>query len=461
MSEQNQPKFDVAIKISDDYYKALLSIEFLKPDAIIKADELIKLLKDKNIIYGLKFNVIEAICKNQKSVFNEVIAEGVPHENGVDAFIEFIYAKDHHAKPQLLEDGRVDFKNLGYVEVIKENEVLAKKTPATKAKNGTTVTGKVIRGKDGKDVAFKIGKNVKISPDGLSVTAECDGSIVNENDKISVIKVLEINKDVGVETGNIKFHGQVIIHGNVTDGYEIDCEGDLAINGVVEGANIKATGDVVISRGIQGHDSANIYCGGNLTSNFINSCEVVCKSNIETGAIMNSIVKCDGQITVKGKKGLIVGGEIFCKSDIEAHVIGSELGIVTSFKLGVDVELIEELKTLSTEVKDLMDMHNKLDKSLKLLKGKVEQNPEDERSLFMYKKYSANFIEMDSQLSDKRQRLKMLNELVNNIKGAKLTARMIYPGTRVKIGSTSYYVKHEMTHTSILKDKGEIIARTY
>ncbi|GAU79848.1 DUF342 domain-containing protein [Fusibacter sp. 3D3] len=461
MSEQNQSKFDISIKISDDYYKAFLSIEFLQPDIVVKSDELIKILKDKNVVFGLKFNSIEAICKNQKSVFNEIVAEGVPHENGVDASIEFIYGKDHHVKPQLLEDGRVDFKNLGYVEVVKENEILALKTPATKAKNGTTVTGKVIKGKDGKDIVFKMGKNVKISPDGLSVAAECDGSVVNENDKISVIKVLEINKDVGVETGNIKFHGQVIIHGNVTDGYEVDCEGDLSINGVVEGANVKATGDVVISRGIQGHDNAYIYCGGNLTSNFINSCDVICRGNIETGAIMNSVVKCDGRIVVKGKKGLIVGGEISCKSDIEAHVIGSELGIVTSFKLGVDVEIIDELKTLSTEVKDLIEMHDKLDKSLKLLKGKVDQNPEDERSLFMYKKYSANFVEMDTQLSDKRQRLKMLNELVNNIKGAKLTARMIYPGTRVKIGSTSYYVKHEMTHTSILKDKGEIVARTY
>ena len=63
----------------------------------------------------------------------------------------------------------------------------------------------MIRGKDGKDVAFKIGKNVEITPDGLSVIAKCDGSIVNENDKLSVIKVLEIKTDVGVETGILNF----------------------------------------------------------------------------------------------------------------------------------------------------------------------------------------------------------------------------------------------------------------
>ncbi len=461
MSENIESRYDISIKISDDYYKAMLSIEFLKPDVTIKSEEVVKLLKDKNVTFGLKFNVIEAICKNQQSVYNEVVAEGNPHENGIDASIEYLYGKDHKIKPQVMEDGKVDFKNIGFVEIIKENEVIAVKTPATKGKSGTTVTGKVIRAKDGKDAPFKVGKNVKISEDGLSVIAECDGSVVVENDRISIIKVLEVRKDIGIETGNIKFHGQVIINGNVTDGYEVDCDGDLVINGVVEGARIKATGDVVISRGIQGHDNADIYCGRNLTSNFINSCHVVCRGDIESGAIMNSVVKCDGKVSVKGKKGLIVGGEISCKNDIEAQVIGSELGVITSIKLGVDVEIVEELKNLSIEVKELIEMHAKLDKSLKLLKVKMEQNPDDERSLFMYKKYSSSFIEMDTQLTEKRQRLKMLNELVNNIRGAKLSARMIYPGTRVKIGSSNYYVKHELTYVSIMKEKGEIVARTY
>ena len=320
------------------------------------------------------------------------------------------------------------------------------------------MTGKVIRAKDGKEAVFKIGKNIRLSPDGLQAIAEVDGTILFDNDKISVIQMLEIKGDVGVETGNINFQGQVIINGNVTSGYSIECDGDLVINGVVEGATLRTNGSLVISRGIQGHDNANIYCEGNLTSNFINSATVFSRGDIETGAIMNSIVKSDGKITVKGKKGLIVGGDITSKSDIEANVVGSEMGIITSIKLGVDIEVIDELKALTTEVKEKMEMHDKLDKSIKLLKVKVSQNPEDERSLFMLNKYGVSFTELDEQLNEKRMRLKMLNELVNNIRGAQLKARTIYPGTRVKIGSTSYYVKYEMTHTIITKDRGEIVA---
>ena len=461
MSDSKDNAFDILVRISDDYYKAFVSVEFNTINAKIKPEEIVRILKEKNIVFGLKYNVIERICTESKTVFNEVVAEGIPHENGIDAIIEFNFNKDHRAKPQILEDGRVDFKNMGFVEIVKAGDILATKTPLTKGVNGTTVTGKVIRAKDGKEAVFKFGKNVSIINGGLNLSSDVDGTIIFDNDKISVIQMLEIKGDVGVETGNIDFQGQVIVNGNVTSGYEVSCEGDMIINGVVEGAILKSNGSITISRGVQGHDAAHITCGGQLTSNFLNSATVYCKGDIETGAIMNSNIKSDGKITVKGKKGLIVGGEITSKSDIEANIVGSEMGIITSIKLGVDIEVIEELKALTGEVKELIDMHDKLEKSIKLLKMKVEQNPEDERSIFMLKKYSASFVDLDVNLSEKRLRLKMLNELVNNIRGAQLKAKTIYPGTRVKIGSTSYYVKYEMSHTIITKDKGEIVTIGY
>lgn len=247
----------------------------------------------------------------------------------------------------------------------------------------------------------------------------------------------------------------------MTNGYSVNCDGDLIINGVVEGATISTSGNLTISRGVNGHDEADIYCGGNLIVNFINSARVTVRGDIETGTIMNSQVKCDGEIQVKGKKGVIVGGEVTSKRNIEAVTVGSELGITTVIKLGIDVEVIEELKALSLEVKELMDLHDKLGKSVNLLRVKLEQNPSDDRTKFMYQKYSANFLEMDASLSEKRERLKALNELINNIKGAQLKARDIYPGTRVKIGNANYYVKEFLSHAIILKDRGEVTAVGY
>ena len=48
MSE-GKNKFDITVRISDDYYKAFVSLEFHSSDQTVKPDEIIKILKDKNI----------------------------------------------------------------------------------------------------------------------------------------------------------------------------------------------------------------------------------------------------------------------------------------------------------------------------------------------------------------------------------------------------------------------------
>ena len=232
MSESNS-KYNVSVRISDDYYKAYLSVEFYYKDVVVKPEELVKILKEKNIIFGIKYNVIESICKNKETVFNELVAEGIPHIHGADARVEYAFDKDYKAKPQIMEDGRVDFKNMGFVEMVHAGDLLATKIPLTKAKAGTTVTGKTIAGKNGKEIVLKLGKNVSLSSDGLRVISDVDGTVTLEGDKITVSNLLELKKDIGVETGNISFQGQVIVNGNVTNGYAVECEGDLIINGVV------------------------------------------------------------------------------------------------------------------------------------------------------------------------------------------------------------------------------------
>lgn len=458
MPDQN---YDIDLKIASDYYSATITVEFHQGDYTVEPESLVQYLNSRNVVYGIDVEKIREICVNKSNVYNVEIALGTPHTNGVDAEIQYLFKNESKSKPQILEDGRVDFKNLGLIEMVKKGDVLAKKIPPTLGTVGTTVTGKNLKGKDGKDKQFKIGKNVVVSDNGLSVLADNDGKIDFDGEKLSVVNLLELKTDVGIETGNITFQGQVVVNGNVLTGYEVDCEGDLVINGVVEGAKINVTGDLTISRGIQGHDMALITCGGNLIVNFINSASVYVRGSIETGTIMNSEVKCDGEIAVKGKKGVIVGGEVSSKCGIEAVTVGSELGISTVIKLGVDAEVMDELKNLSVEVRDLMDMHSKLEKSVNLLRVKLEQNPQDVKSKEMYDKYSVNFVTLDKVLGEKRQRLMMLNELINNIKGAQLKARDIYPGTKVKIGNSNYYVKQQLLQAIIMKDKGEIVAVGY
>lgn len=249
---------DVEIKItlSSNYYEAYITIVLNSKDATINKEDILDALKRKNIEYGICYDTIEKIVENPSLAKHLVIAKGKEHKNGTDGRIDYKFNLNNSLKPILLSDGRVDHKNLNYVHQVRKGEILAEKIPETPGENGITVTGKIIKAKPGKAVDFKKGKNVKVSNDGWFLLSNDDGLLKFENEKISVIKVLEIKGDVGVSTGNIFFNGKIVVRGNVQIGYTVNGEEDVEIFGIVEGSKIISNGNITIHQGV--HNKATL-----------------------------------------------------------------------------------------------------------------------------------------------------------------------------------------------------------
>lgn len=232
--------YDVLVSITNDYYKAYVSIEKHRPDCEVTEAEVMKALQAKNITFGIDSDAVAGITRDPDHSTNVLVAVGTPHVNGRDAEVTFYVDKNTNIQPKMLSGGRVDFKDLDVFKVAVAGDLLASKTEPTPGSDGMTVTGREIKAKPGKPVNFKFGKNIRQSEDGLQIFAEKSGNIVFDGDRISIIEVLELRKDVGPETGNIHFMGKVVVYGNVLTGYEIVTDGDVEINGVVECAKIVA-----------------------------------------------------------------------------------------------------------------------------------------------------------------------------------------------------------------------------
>ena len=76
--------------------------------------------------------------------------------------------------------------------------------------------------------------------------------------KLSVVPVLEIKGDVGPATGNIDFVGSVLIRGRIKSGFRVVAKGDVQVERTLEDAEIKAGGNIILQRGIQGRKRRNI-----------------------------------------------------------------------------------------------------------------------------------------------------------------------------------------------------------
>lgn len=447
---------EINVYISDDYYKAYITM--LHKDERIEPEEVFKALEEKHIVYGVDTEVIAALCALDEDVIDELIAEGQPHIHGIDCEIIYHYESNPHATPTIREDGSVDYKALNLLPTVTEGDVLVTKIPATEGFDGITVTGKEIHARNGKDKRLSFGENVHLSEDGLVLTSTCIGVYKKQNEKVYIQKYMEFNQGVGVETGNVDFLGDILVTGNVASGYIIECEGNLTVNGLVEGAILNVKGDLTITKGISGHNECKVYCGGNFVVKYIDNAEITVKGDIEAGEILNCKVYCDGNVIVKGKKGHIIGGEITARYAIDATTIGSKLGVITLINLGVDIDSVKELKALKIFIAEEKEKIRRLKQFIAILDAKKKKGIITDNEKVTLIKCHDNLKQAEYLVKEKSSRLKTLRDILLKAQKGQIKTETIYPDTLVKIGRHSYFIDEAILRSIIRKSQDEIIA---
>ena len=74
--------------------------------------QIIEFLKSKNILHGIKYDVVDEICeKNLPGRF--LVAEGTPKQDAIDDSIEYFFeVNDDEYNLREDETGNIDFKNI-------------------------------------------------------------------------------------------------------------------------------------------------------------------------------------------------------------------------------------------------------------------------------------------------------------------------------------------------------------
>ncbi|MGB9809061.1 MAG: DUF342 domain-containing protein, partial [Caldanaerobacter sp.] len=241
-------KYRVLVEVSRDRQQAYISL-VEDPEGIIPTqEEILRVLASYKVIYGIKLNTVEEICRNPQNAKYVLVAEGKKPVNGEDGKIVFMIDIHSSTTPKILEDGTVDYKNLNLFKNVKKGQIIAQRIPPTQGEPGKNVFGEPIPAIKGKDVRLPLGKNTYIEGDNL--IAAVDGHIVAVNNKVEVRTLLEV-KEVDTSVGNIKTVASVKITGNVKSGFVVESEGNIEIFGVVEAATIIAKGNINIHKGIQ------------------------------------------------------------------------------------------------------------------------------------------------------------------------------------------------------------------
>lgn len=459
---QGQSFESIQVSVSEDKMKAHLKLDPRADNLSFTIEQLKDILKSHGIRYGLLEDKLESIAHDpQAFAFQTVlIAEGTPPKQGKDGFIRYLFqTSDDNTGPSMLEDGRVDYREVRKINNVRQGQIIAERVLAIQGEPGMTVTGEQIQPQPVKDVYFKPGKNVVLDEERLRLYAVIDGMVTfTDNDRVNVFPVFEVNGDVDYRSGNIDFVGNVVIRGNIITGFTVRAAGDIRVTGSVEGAEVTASGSIDIAGGIVAHNKGFVKAGQSIRCSFIQDARVEAGEDLVVSqSIMHSTVRAGRQVICNGSKGLIVGGVVQAGETVIARTVGNMSYTPTSIEVGINPELRNELNQLYANLRQLGENLDKTDKAIRLLEqmAQVQKLPQDKEQLLGKLKLTRQQI--TEQQTTAADRIQELERVLEGVELSKVEVHgTVFGGTRIVIGRYTRYVKDAAQRVEFRLEDGEV-----
>lgn len=445
---------ELSVEISADQMQAYLTL--LPPDIggkeLSQEDAKAILAQNYHIKYGIDENKLNEILTGKLYDETFLLATGREPERGEDGALEYYFNnKNSGGKITYDEKGRADFKNMLTFEKVTEGQILVKRILATHGLEGMNVCGKTLPAMKGKEAVLpKAGKNVRISSDRTEILSAIDGEVTVRGGKITVLPNVTIEGDVDMSVGNIEFDGDIMIKGNVNQGFVIKSSGDIIVHGFVEAATLESGGNIIAKGGIKGADRGEAIAKGNISALFIERMKITAEGNVTAGTIVNSTVVCEGYVDVSGGRGRLIGGQVSAGKYVVAKKIGSDAGIQTEVHIGMLAQKRRRLDELEPEINALSTSIGRMNLAL------------NNQSSNISGKARLDLVISLSKLKEEKKQLEQekidLEEMIKEAKDGNVhVLETIYKGVKIFFGKVCYVVPYDNEYVTYYKHKKDVL----
>ena len=450
---------EISIRTSNDGMKAIF--RFYPPTTkgtVVTKEEILGDMRANGITADLDIEAVNDFLSNKQYCTSYEFVHGTPPTEGTDGEIKYLFNTDLSAKPTVLEDGSVDFFHLNTVSAVGAGQVVAELIPAVPGIPGRNIFGEVLNPRPVNEVHFNHGPNLHVSEDGTQLISDIDGHVDLIDKRIFVSGVLEL-ENIDTATGNIEnYEGNLLIKGNVLTGFRVQATGDIEIRGVVEGAFVEAGGQITVVRGVNGMERGKLKAGGNVVVKYIENAFVEAGENVTTECILNSTVTAGGGIYVDGKKGFISGGNVRALKEIEAKIIGSDMGGDTTLEVGVNPMVKERIAELTQQNQELIKYGKKIQPVLQAMQMRIKKGEKfTPEQVSQAKDLSEKLIQIQNQLVSNNKELEGLNKSMEFSDEAVIkVSNVAYAGTRLNISDSNMVLRTAYNYCRFIKKHGEV-----
>ena len=421
-------------------------------------DDFVRDLHFKEITYNIQEETLREHFDSEGLFCVDLeVARGVAPVQGKDAQLEYCFNTDNHRRPTQNADGSVDYFHLTTINQCKKGDVLARIIPEDLGECGYDIYGNEIRPREVKRQVLKYGRNILLSEDKNTITSMVDGHVSLVDGKVFVADVYSVER-VDVSTGNIEYEGSVEVTGDVATNFEIKAGGNVIVNGLVEGARITAGGNIIIAKGMNGAGKGYLKAGGDVVVKFLENVRVVAGGYLHTEAILHSKVSVGGEVTVDGRKGIVVGGYVQAATKITAKTIGATMGSSTILEVGVNPLIKTQYSNLQKSLEDAEKTVKDAENILASFKEKLKKGAQINEGQLKYMKSVAALVDEKNDHYQKLQsQMERLRALMEFQKHAEIVVMdQIHPGTTIIIGESTRTLQNDYHYCKFVRDAGEV-----
>ncbi len=385
------------------------------------------------------------------------VADGQPAINGEDGYTEHLI--NINTSPTFAEDerGNIDFKSLNITNEHPKDTKICKFYYPTAGTDGMNVAGGVLKARAGKRPDMTKGINTHYTEERDYLLSSITGRVSFDGSAYNVNNVYAIAGDVDMTIGNVKFSGDVHVKGDVKDGFNIDAGGSVFVEGLVEDSQIKAGGDIVISKGMNGDGKGSLICNGRLQCKYLENCNLEVKGNVTTQSAINCNITSQGSVIVSGGKGVLAGGTIIAAESIEAKTIGSRANRETALIIRRgSKDQDERRKEMTLEIRSCTETMDKLQEGVNLLLGIGENNlpPQQKQLLTQLREQLSLYDGKKTELSDELQEMV---KSMHDYSRCRIRGSTVHAPVKVQINNAHYTVRNEVHMSTFrLDSNGEI-----
>ena len=412
-------------------------------------------LERAGVVRGLKEDAVDAVLARPAAGKSVVIAAGKPAKDGRERRTECLFVTERIKPWKEISGGRIDLKDLHFIQNRKAGDLLARDVPAVPPEDGYDVFGGVIEAPpQPPERLLAAGDGVRSTDEGLVATI--DGNVLIENGAVRVEPSVTV-KNVDYSTGNIDFDGSVAVEGTVADGFTVRATGDVQIGKTVGRSRVSAGRNLILRAGLVGDDEGFCEAGGSLYARFIESAKAVAAENlIVTEAVLHSETDVDGDMMVNEGRGEIFGGVTIVGGSLACKKIGNIYAGNTKVFVGCPPGELRSFHELGVELTSSKDAVDDLERQLDYLRAKNGT--------------AAEIAALEGAVATRREalkegavRLKAMKAALKASDGTSVTVSdRIFPGVVLSFGLEEYPLGDKGLERAVLRrESGRTVMHGY